>query len=169
MSAAPTHTSKPVGDRVAAGGKNKAAKPSATASANRTAASHTAWLAPDPPGAWTIWVQSGQAAAIEPVQAVYRLARRLGIEVIFITGRPERDREGTERNLRAIGCGDYAALWCKPDGAKETTGAFKAGVRARLAAEGRVIIANIGDQASDLAGGNAEKTFKLPNPFYLTK
>jgi acid phosphatase len=32
-----------------------------------------------------------------------------------------------------------------------------------------VIIANMGDQASDLAGGHAEKTFKLPNPFYLTK
>jgi acid phosphatase len=121
------------------------------------------------PGAWTIWVQSGQAAAIEPVQAVYRLARRLGIAVIFITGRPERDREGTERNLRAIGCGDYAALWCKPDGAKETTGQFKAATRARLEREGRVIIANIGDQASDLVGGHAEKTFKLPNPFYLTK
>lgn len=121
------------------------------------------------PGPWTAWVHSARGPAIEPVQAVYRVARRLGIEVIFITGRPERDREGTERNLRAIGSGDYAALWCKPDGAKETTGAFKAAVRARLAAEGRVIIANIGDQASDLAGGNAEKTFKLPNPFYLTK
>jgi hypothetical protein len=29
-----------------------------------------------------------------------------------------------------------------------------------------VIIANLGDQFSDLAGGYAERTFKLPNPFY---
>ena len=121
------------------------------------------------PGPWTAWVHSARGPAIEPVQAVYRLARRLGIEVIFITGRPERDRVGTEKNLRAIGCGDYAALWCKPDGAKETTGQFKTATRARLESEGRVIIANMGDQASDLAGGHAEKTFKLPNPFYLTK
>ena len=42
MSAQATHTSKPVDDKAAAGGKNKAAKPSATASANKTAASHTA-------------------------------------------------------------------------------------------------------------------------------
>jgi len=32
-----------------------------------------------------------------------------------------------------------------------------------------MIIANIGDQESDLAGGFAEKTFKLPNPFYISK
>jgi hypothetical protein len=40
------------------------------------------------PGPWTAWVHSARGPAIEPVQAVYRLARRLGIEVIFITGRP---------------------------------------------------------------------------------
>lgn len=28
------------------------------------------------------------------------------------------------------------------------------------------IIANLGDQDSDLVGGHAERTFKLPNPFY---
>ncbi len=120
------------------------------------------------PGAWTIWVQAARAPAIEPVREVYRLARRLGFAVIFLTGRPERDRAGTEKNLRAIGCGDYAALVCKPDEARETAGGFKTAARARLEAEGHVIVANIGDQASDLAGGHAEKTFKLPNPFYLT-
>ncbi len=119
------------------------------------------------PGAWTAWVQSARGPALEPVRDVHRAARCLGIDVIFLTGRPESERRGTEKNLRAIGCDDYAALWCKPDEAKETTGAFKTAVRARLEAEGHVIIANIGDQASDLAGGHAEKTFKLPNPFYL--
>jgi acid phosphatase len=28
------------------------------------------------------------------------------------------------------------------------------------------IIANIGDQPSDLSGGHAERTFLLPDPFY---
>jgi acid phosphatase len=46
---------------------------------------------------------------------------------------------------------------------------YKAAARARLAAEGRVIVANIGDQESDLAGGYAERTFKLPGPFYLIR
>lgn len=121
------------------------------------------------PVAWDAWVKEGRAPAIEPVRDVYRAARRLSFDVVFITGRRTRDRPGTEANLRAIGCGDYAVLLCKPDEAKETTGTFKAAARARLEAEGRVIVANLGDQESDLTGGHAEKTFKLPNPFYLSK
>jgi len=41
--------------------------------------------------------------------------------------------------------------------------------RSQIEADGYTIIANIGDQASDLQGGHAEKTFKLPNPFYIVK
>ena len=121
------------------------------------------------PAAWAEWVEAGKAPAIEPVREVYLTARRLGVDVIFLTGRRERDRPGTEKNLRAIGCGDYAALLCKPDDSKETTETFKTAARAKLEADGRVIIANLGDQASDLEGGHAEKIFKLPNPFYLSQ
>jgi hypothetical protein len=32
-----------------------------------------------------------------------------------------------------------------------------------------MITADIDDQASDLEGGDAERTFKLPDPFYLMK
>jgi hypothetical protein len=32
---------------------------------------------------------------------------------------------------------------------------------------GVAIIANVGDQASDLIGEHAERTFKVPNPFYF--
>lgn len=119
------------------------------------------------PAEWDQWVADGKAPAIAPVREVYRIARRLGVEVIFITGRRDRDRPGTEKNLREIGCGEYALLLTKPDASKEKTGPFKTAARAKLEADGRVIIANIGDQVSDLEGGHAEKTFKLPNPFYL--
>jgi predicted secreted acid phosphatase len=121
------------------------------------------------PAIWAAWVEKGEAPAIEPVREVYRTARRLGVEVVFLTGRGEQDRPGTEKNLRAIGCADYAILLCKPDEGKETTAVFKRAARMRLTAEGRVVVANIGDQESDLAGGYAEKTFKLPNPLYLIK
>ena len=43
---------------------------------------------------------------------------------------------------------------------------FKAPTRQKIAAMGYTIIANMGDQMSDLDGGFSEKTFKLPNPFY---
>ncbi|NBQ58027.1 MAG: acid phosphatase, partial [Opitutaceae bacterium] len=79
------------------------------------------------------------------------------------------DRPGTEKNLRAEGFGDFTALWFKPDSAKITTEQFKTETRKKIQAAGRVIIANVGDQESDLAGGFAERTFKLPAPFYQTK
>jgi HAD superfamily, subfamily IIIB (Acid phosphatase) len=43
---------------------------------------------------------------------------------------------------------------------------FKSGERARIEANGYSVIANIGDQDSDLAGGHALHTCKLPNPAY---
>jgi predicted secreted acid phosphatase len=125
---------------------------------------------------WHAWVDKAEAAAIEPVRETYRAARRVGVDVIFLTGRKERDRDGTERNLRAQGMGDYAMLIVRSENdpaALVERGAsaavFKTAVRKRLTEEGWTIIANIGDQESDLAGGYAEKTFKLPNPFYLTE
>lgn len=116
---------------------------------------------------WTAWVNEGRAPAIEPVRDVFRTARRLGVDVALITGRRERDRPGTEKNLRAIDCTDYAVLICKPDADKTSAADFKTAERKRLVAQGRIIIANIGDQESDLAGGFSERTFKLPDPFYL--
>ena len=43
----------------------------------------------------------------------------------------------------------------------------KTAARIDIESKGFVIIANIGDQKSDLAGGHAEMTFKVPNPFYF--
>lgn len=119
--------------------------------------------------AWDQWVEEAKAPAIEPVREVYLAARRLGIDVVLITGRPERQRASTERNLRAIGCGDYAELVCRGTGGPKTTAAFKAAERQRLVEQGRIIIANIGDQEGDLSGGNAERAFKLPNVIYITE
>jgi hypothetical protein len=44
---------------------------------------------------------------------------------------------------------------------------YKTGERGKIAAQGYAIIGNIGDQHSDLAGGYAERAWKLPNPFYF--
>lgn len=118
---------------------------------------------------WNAWVGAAKAPAIDPVRETYRVARRRGVDVLFITGRPERQRSATEANLRELELTEFATLICKPDEDKGTTGAFKTAARQRLTSDGWVIIANIGDQESDLAGGYAERTFKLPNPFYITQ
>lgn len=121
------------------------------------------------PEVWDAWVARGEAPAIEPVREVYRAARRLGVEVFFLTGRRESERASTEKNLRTIGCGEFAELICRPAAMKGTSAAFKTAARARIAKEGWTIMANVGDQESDLTGGFAERTFKLPNPFYVTE
>jgi acid phosphatase len=121
------------------------------------------------PAEWDRWVEAAKAPAIEPVREVYRTARRLGIEVVFITGRPESTRESTVRNLRAIDCAEFAELICRPSGDQGTSADFKTDARRKLLRGGRTIIANIGDQESDLAGGGAERTFKVPNAFYITE
>lgn len=119
---------------------------------------------------WHAWLDRAEAPAIGPVRELYREARRAGVAVIFLTGRTERDRAATERNLRAQGYDDYQQLIVWPDGGTwENSAAFKTEIRRKLVAEGWVIIANIGDQESDVTGGYAEKMFKLPNPFYLTE
>ena len=43
---------------------------------------------------------------------------------------------------------------------------YKSGVRAYIESQGYEIVGNFGDQFSDLIGGFADKTFKMPNPNY---
>ena len=43
---------------------------------------------------------------------------------------------------------------------------YKSGTRAYIESQGYDIVANFGDQFSDLEGGYADKTFKMPNPNY---
>jgi predicted secreted acid phosphatase len=122
---------------------------------------------PEGPCGWAAWDLLGRTPAIDPTLTLFRQARALNVTVFFITGRPESQRAATERNLQNAGYQGYAALYMVPDGVRYPSAAdFKAPVRSAIAAAGYTIIANMGDQPSDLAGGHAEKAFLLPNPFY---
>lgn len=48
-----------------------------------------------------------------------------------------------------------------------TTVQYKSGTRKHIESLGYDIVADFGDQYSDLDGGYADKTFKLPNPTYF--
>jgi len=122
------------------------------------------------PEIWDRWVAEGRARAITPVQTVYDTAIRSKIDVFFITGRKESDRVGTEKNLREVGYETWTGIFYKPAADdKLTTAAFKTSVRRKLTQGGYLIIANLGDQNSDLVGDYAERSFKLPNPFYIVR
>ena len=119
------------------------------------------------PCGWAAWDQLGRDPAIEPTLQVFRTARGANVTVFFITGRPENQRTATERNLLQAGFAGYARLFMVPNGAHFASAAdFKTPVRAEIERLGYTIIANMGDQPSDLLGGHAEKKFLLPDPFY---
>jgi predicted secreted acid phosphatase len=128
---------------------------------------------PKGPCGMLAWDSMAKAKAIVPTLALFKLARSAGVSIFFITGRHERERAATERNLRRAGYVDvhgrkgWVALKMEPNDLKPASAAdFKAPARARMESAGYDIVANIGDQESDLAGGYAERRFKLPNPFY---
>ena len=113
------------------------------------------------------WQATGRSTALLPTLALTRRARELGVAVFFITGRPPDLREATERNLREQGYA-WDGVILLPEGAHfERSADFKAPERRRIAEWGYTILLSMGDQQSDLDGGYAEKTFKLPNPVYF--
>jgi len=122
---------------------------------------------PNAPCGLGAWIALARAEPIKPVLALARFAREHGVAVFFLTGRPERLRAATERNLQAAGY-EWTGVLLKPD-AMRTTSAVeqKAAERKKLVEQGYTIVVNMGDQMSDLDGGFAERTYKLPNPFYF--
>jgi HAD superfamily, subfamily IIIB (Acid phosphatase) len=122
---------------------------------------------PEGPCGWRAWDLRAQSAGIAPTLEVFDAAKAAGAAIFFITGRDESQRAATERNLTAAGYTDYRGLIMEPVGAQFLSASdFKAPQRAGLEGQGYVIIANLGDQPSDLDGGHAEQTYLLPNPFY---
>jgi hypothetical protein len=125
-----------------------------------------------------------------------RKAVRKGFAIFYLTGRPTSQEQATLGNLTNDGIGvdaGYPApttlptgedgLFTKPDvadypdylqeacaadpGGKCTTVHYKSATRAYIESLGYEVVGNFGDQFSDLEGGHANRTFKLPNPNYF--
>ncbi|HEY3613620.1 MAG TPA: HAD family acid phosphatase [Gaiellales bacterium] len=119
-----------------------------------------------------------------------------GYAIFYLTGRPAIQEPATLGNLTSDGVGvdagypapttltdgedglftkpavadypDYLKLACAGDpNGSCTTAHYKTATRAHIESEGYDIVANFGDQYSDLVGGYADRTFKLPNPNYF--
>jgi predicted secreted acid phosphatase len=113
------------------------------------------------------WQAMAGSKALAPTLDLAKRAEALGVAVFFITGRPPDLRDATERNLRQEGY-RFTGLVLLPEGASFKSAAdFKAPERRKIAEQGYTILLSMGDQDSDLLGGYAEKTFKLPNPVYF--
>jgi predicted secreted acid phosphatase len=108
---------------------------------------------------------AGSSPAIAPTLDLYQRARAAGISVFAITGRPAAIETQTRQNLGNAGYTDLSGIFFKPG--SDAVVPFKSGQRAALEGQGYRIVANVGDQESDLAGGHADRSFKLPNPYYF--
>lgn len=108
------------------------------------------------------------ATAIQPSLFLYKYSLRQGIAVFFITGRHDYEKTHTIHNLRKEGFTRWQGIYFKPDDYNKSSAiSYKMSARAAISRKGYTIIANIGDQCSDLRGGYSEATFKLPNPYYF--
>jgi hypothetical protein len=130
------------------------------------------------------WQWSARAPAIEPTLHLYKLARCIDepspckpVDVFFVTGRyeskdPYKNKTPTEWTLENLKNAKYEGvapdhLYMRPADSSGPVANFKTAARIKIEERGFTIIANVGDQQSDLAGGHAERRFKVPNPFYF--
>ncbi len=101
--------------------------------------------------------------ANKPVLDIAKYAQDRGVALFFVTARPGILSGVTDYNLKAVGYkvnGLYVRGFL--DLFKDVA-AYKTAQRVDIEKKGYTIIANIGNSATDLSGGHAEKTYKLPD------
>jgi predicted secreted acid phosphatase len=110
----------------------------------------------------------GKMPAIRQTRSLYRYARRHHVTVFFVTGRRASIRETTIANLHRAGYAGRLRVKLRPvDQRPELRDGWKARTRGRIERRGYTIVANVGDQRSDLTGRAALRAFKIPNPMYV--
>lgn len=118
---------------------------------------------------WNDWIKKSADPPIKPTLELTKWAARKHIAIFFITGRRllsvNLSSDPTVINLKKAGYPDWKGIYFKSSRSMSTID-FKTSCRREISARGYTIIANIGDQYSDLAGGYAEGEFELPDPMY---
>ncbi|MGA5729435.1 HAD family acid phosphatase [Streptomyces seoulensis] len=101
--------------------------------------------------------------ANRPVLKVAQYAQDHGVALIFVTARPGLLHWPTSYNLEHDG---YRVTDLRVRGLVDlfkNVADYKTAQRADIERQGYTIIANIGNSPTDLTGGHAERTFKLPD------
>ncbi|MEV0172560.1 HAD family acid phosphatase [Streptomyces sp. NPDC050803] len=101
--------------------------------------------------------------ANKPVLEVAEYAQEHGVALFFVTARPGIIYSFTDYNLKHVGY-EVSGLYVRGflDLFKNVAD-YKTAQRVDIESKGYTIIANIGNSATDLSGGHAEKTYKLPD------
>jgi hypothetical protein len=112
--------------------------------------------------------------AVFGMNTVATWATTHGYALFFVTGRPISQEPATIANLNEQGfpaatdyyTKDQTASYLSSCAPTCTTIQYKSLTRQLIESQGYDIVANAGDQFSDLEGGFADRSFKLPNPMY---
>ena len=129
------------------------------------------------------WVQQQKFAPTPRMDRIVQAAQLGGCTIIGLTGRSDAQKDATIANLNAhYGAGTFAAdryftkvssyaadqpAYIHCAGEKCTTIEYKSQTRKHIESDLHMqILGNFGDQFSDLIGGHAQRTYKLPNPTY---
>jgi predicted secreted acid phosphatase len=120
------------------------------------------------PQKWDNWINEAKAPAIPEVKQFYDFVTSKKIKVIFLSSRNISQYNATYRNLNNAGYVSFDTLILKDSSySKYTSLEFKSRQRELLSQKGYDIIADIGDQISDLEGKFHGLQIKLPNYLYI--
>jgi hypothetical protein len=100
--------------------------------------------------------------ATAPILRTAQQARAAGATVFFVTARPEIITGWTRYNLETAGY-VIGGLYLRGTFDFSSNQTMKTNARIAIERLGYTIVANLGNNDSDLAGGHAERTFKLPD------
>jgi hypothetical protein len=123
------------------------------------------------------FVNAAAFPAVFGMPHLVRTAKAEGYTIFFLTGRPSSQTAGTTTNLRKVGypkvpagqlfLKDLSDPWLSSCAPNCSTTQYKSLTRKHIESLGYRIVANFGDQFSDLRGGFANRRFKIPNPMYF--
>lgn len=100
--------------------------------------------------------------ATPSVLALARQAQAAGAAVFFVTARPEIIEPVTGLNLQSVGY-RWTDIYTRPTFNFDDNQTLKTKARIDIERRGYTIVANVGNSATDLGGGHAERTYKLPD------
>ncbi|MCX4761075.1 Secreted acid phosphatase [Streptomyces sp. NBC_01275] len=133
---------------------------------------------------WAAYVNKADRPAVFGSPELVQYATKKGVTVFYNSGLAEAQRAAAVENLKKVGADvnldtdhvflkntaappSYLSACATPGAWTCTTVQYKSGTRKHIEDDlGYEIIANFGDQYSDLEGGYAKRTYKLPNPTY---
>jgi predicted secreted acid phosphatase len=136
------------------------------------------------PALQDVYVQQQRFPATPAMVSYVKAAQKAGFTIFGLTGRSDSQQAATIANLAKVGYPADAFVasrfFTKPDkgqpyapwvtgcaaGSTCTTIEYKSKTRAHIEDLGYTVVANYGDQYSDLLGGYADRAVKLPNPTY---